>query len=98
VTTGAAGFRRSRRFHFFTIVVAIALALPLLAQQPYPFASTRSAADTLVQRIAPPAGFVREPAAPESFAAWLRRLPLKPGRPEVRLFDGRLKPSPRSMR
>jgi hypothetical protein len=34
---------------------------------------------------------VREPAAAGSFAEWLRALPLKPGRPDVRLFDGRLK-------
>jgi hypothetical protein len=30
-------------------------------------------------------------AAPGSFARWLRGLPTKPGRPPVRLFDGRLK-------
>jgi hypothetical protein len=49
------------------------------------------AADRLDRRIAAPAGFVRHEAAAGSFAAWLRGLPLKPGRPQVRLFDGRLK-------
>jgi hypothetical protein len=47
--------------------------------------------DRLDRRIPPPSGFVRDEAAAGSFAAWLRGLPLKPGRPQVRLFDGRLK-------
>lgn len=45
----------------------------------------------LEQRVAPPGGYVRVPAAPGSFEAWLRTLPLKPGRPPVLLFDGREK-------
>jgi hypothetical protein len=54
-------------------------------------ASSASADNRLDRRIPPPSGFVREAAAPDSFAAWLRGLPLRPGRPPVRLFDGRLK-------
>ena len=42
----------------------------------------------LERRIPPPPGFTRVKA--EGFGAWLRGLPLKPGRPEVKLFDGRL--------
>jgi hypothetical protein len=57
----------------------------------YPWLPAASETDTLAARIAPPAGYVREDAAPDSFAGWLRGLPLKPGRPAVRLFDGRLK-------
>ena len=45
----------------------------------------------LEERLAPPEGCARVPAAPGSFAAWLRRLPLRPGRPPVHLHDGRLK-------
>jgi hypothetical protein len=45
-------------------------------------------AESLERRIAPPRGYVRKPAAPGSFAAWLRGLPLKPGRPAVRLHSG----------
>ncbi|HEX4998096.1 MAG TPA: DUF4846 domain-containing protein [Terriglobia bacterium] len=41
--------------------------------------------------MSPPAGFEREATASGSFAAWLRNLPLKKGRPQVRLYDGRLK-------
>jgi hypothetical protein len=46
---------------------------------------------SVASRIAPPEGFTRRSAAPGTFAAWLRALPLRPGRPEVRLFDGRRK-------
>jgi hypothetical protein len=50
-----------------------------------------ASADTIQERIAPPPGFRRVPEAAGSFGAWLRKLPLKPGRPPVRLFDGRPK-------
>ncbi len=48
-------------------------------------------ANQLQARFVPPQGFVREDAAPDGFAAWLRELPLRPGRPPVHLYDGRLK-------
>jgi hypothetical protein len=47
-----------------------------------------SATDTLAARFAPPAGFQRSPAAPGSFAAWLRGLPLKPAGAPVLLYNG----------
>jgi hypothetical protein len=47
--------------------------------------------ESLSERIAPPTGFERETLQPDSFGAWLRGLPLRPGRPPVRLYDGRLK-------
>ena len=48
-------------------------------------------ADTLAARLAPPAGYQRVAVATGSFGAWLRELPLKPGRPDVTLFNGRPK-------
>lgn len=42
-------------------------------------------------RFAPPPGFAREPVAADSFAAFLRRLPLKAHGEPVRLYDGRVK-------
>jgi hypothetical protein len=45
----------------------------------------------LKERIQPPEGFARLQAAPGSFGAWLRELPVKPGRPAVHLYNGRLK-------
>ncbi|ANM32395.1 hypothetical protein ABI59_20590 [Acidobacteria bacterium Mor1] len=41
--------------------------------------------------IAPPRGFVRVPAAENSFSAWLRSLPLLPDGTPVRLHNGRRK-------
>ncbi|MGV8042575.1 MAG: DUF4846 domain-containing protein [Thermoanaerobaculaceae bacterium] len=45
----------------------------------------------LEERVVPPPGCARVALEPESFGAWLRRLPLRPGRPPVHLHDGRLK-------
>ena len=47
--------------------------------------------DTIEKRFSPPDGFTRDTAEPDSFAAWLRGLPLKPPGSPVRLYDGRLK-------
>lgn len=66
--------------HLLPILALVALALNPAAQ-----------ADTLEERIATPDGYERIAAADGSFAAWLRELPLRPGRPDVRLFDGSLK-------
>jgi hypothetical protein len=57
----------------------------------YPWHVSFDAAHAIERRIPPPPGYERAKAAPGSFAAWLRGLPLKPGSPKVRLFDGRLK-------
>jgi hypothetical protein len=46
---------------------------------------------TLAARIPPPPGFERIPLGKGSFGAWLRELPLRPGRSEVLLHDGRRK-------
>jgi uncharacterized protein DUF4846 len=70
--------------------VLLALAF-LPAPVIYPWLDAPDPAQALAARIAPPAGFSRAPVPPDGFAAWLRGLPLKPGRPPVRLFDGREK-------
>jgi hypothetical protein len=57
---------------------------------PYPWLSA-PAAGTIEGRISAPKGFGRPSARPGSFAAWLRGLPVKPGRPPVHLFNGSLK-------
>ena len=60
----------------------------------YPWLSNPAAArDAIANRFAPPRGFVRVPARAGSFAAWLRRLPLKPVGAKVYLHDGRPKPN-----
>ncbi|MFO7914630.1 MAG: DUF4846 domain-containing protein [Candidatus Krumholzibacteriales bacterium] len=42
-----------------------------------------------MKRFAVPEDYLREPANSNSFASWLRRLPVKPGRPRVYLYNGR---------
>lgn len=64
---------------------------PLLGPASYPWLEAPDPVQGLATRIAPPAGFARAPVPPAGFAAWLRGLPLRPGRPAVRLFDGREK-------
>jgi hypothetical protein len=59
-------------------------------------ATTEPASNRLEDRIPPPAGFTRVALEEGSFGAWLRKLPLKPGRPPVLLFDGREKGNQRA--
>lgn len=67
--------RRLRQLACFLV-----LALPL--------SSAASGGSTIGGRFAPPAGFLRVPAAAGSFAEYLRNLPLKPPGSPVLLFDG----------
>lgn len=69
--------------------MTVALALSVLVVS-FPW-SVGGDTTPLSERIAPPTGFVRKPAAKGSFAQWLRSLPVRPGRPQVSLHDGRLK-------
>jgi hypothetical protein len=50
--------------------------------------SAGPSAGTIASRLPPPRGFEFVPVEPGSFAEWLTRLPLKPGRPPVRLHNG----------
>jgi hypothetical protein len=66
------------------------LVTPAAAAPVYSWESGRAHASgqSLEQRIAPPDGFARAPAAPGSFAEWLRGLPLKPVGSPVLLYTG----------
>src|SRR5947207_1085933 len=44
--------------------------------------------ETLSARIVPPPGFDRVAAAPSSWAAWLRKLPMKPANAPVLIYTG----------
>lgn len=72
------------------------LALALLpapagaASASHPWLSQENS-DALSDRFPAPKGYIRKDASPGSFGHWLRGLPLKPGRPPVRLFNGQLK-------
>lgn len=61
------------------------------AADPYPWLKGAPVSRTLEQAIAAPSGFSRAPAAPGSFAQWLRRLPMKAAGAPVKLYDGRMK-------
>jgi len=68
----------------------VTLGVPVASADVYPWPST-SAEGSVETRVKPPSGFERKPAHPGSFAAWLRGLPVKAGRPPVHLFNGQLK-------
>jgi hypothetical protein len=77
-----------------SMLVSFAFGQPeQMAPMVYAWMKSRvhSATETLAVRIAPPAGFERKPVPNGSFAQWLRNLPLKTGRPDVHLYDGRPK-------
>ena len=67
------------------------LALAVQAQEANGFIDPRGM--TVEARFRVPAGFERVPAPQGSFAAYLRRLPLKPHGAVVKFFNGRVKPN-----
>jgi hypothetical protein len=73
-------------------LLAAVMSFQLMAQSPhdYPWLA-KPASDSIASRFPLPAGFTRRPAPAGSFAAWLRGLPLKPGNPPVKLYNGELK-------
>jgi hypothetical protein len=75
------------------VLAAGVLATAAPAQtRSYPWLrGSHEAGQSLAKRIAAPDGFTRRAVEAGGFGEWLRGLPLKPGRPEVHLFNGRLK-------
>ncbi|GAB3634455.1 DUF4846 domain-containing protein [Hymenobacter arcticus] len=65
---------------------------PPAAMPTYPWLATPpAAAQSLAQRVAPPAGCRRVAVAPGSWGAWLRGLPLRPAGTLARLYNRQLK-------
>ena len=58
----------------------------------YPWFEENSGQTNLQEAIEPPTGFIREYCSVNSFADWLRHIPLKPGKPKVYLYNGSEKP------
>ena len=56
-----------------------------------PWLDSFSIKNTLFNRVKPPSGYFRKNDNYGNFAHWLRRLPLKEGNPDVRLYNGDLK-------
>lgn len=73
------------------IIAASLTSLPVHAETRYAWNPTAQKTETLQSRFAPPAGFERRPADPQSFAAWLRDLPMKPQDAPVLLYTGAAK-------
>lgn len=69
------------------ILTILALLLPRSPIR----AQARLASQTLSQAFSPPPGYERTTVKPQSFAHFLRNLPLKPDGARVRYFDGRIK-------
>jgi hypothetical protein len=57
----------------------------------YCWTNSYDSKNTIANRIAVPKGFKRIDAKTNSFADWLRNLPLKEGKPDVLLYDGKPK-------
>jgi hypothetical protein len=57
----------------------------------YAWVAQYNIVQSILNRIQAPEGFVRIPSSDGSFGQWLRRIPLLPGRPDVKLFNGSLK-------
>lgn len=68
------------------------LGLPLLSfAQTYAWLEETDSTNSLGNRIATAPGFVRVKVGPNSFGDWLRKVPLKEGKPDVMLFNGEKK-------
>jgi hypothetical protein len=72
------------------LALAIAAVASSAAAEParYAWPTAPTHAETLAQRFPPPPGFQRVPAAPGSWAAWLRALPLEAAGAPVLLYTG----------
>lgn len=83
------------RPYFLTIAatILVCVAAATAGASSYAWQSDTMIADagSLAQRIAPPPGFERVSVPPDSWAAWLRGLPLKSSNVPVLLYTGALK-------
>lgn len=57
----------------------------------FPWLDTFLIENTIINRVNVPEGFFRKEVVSGSFSHWLRRLPLKPGKPSVLLYNGERK-------
>ncbi|MBN2526234.1 MAG: hypothetical protein JXR76_07560 [Deltaproteobacteria bacterium] len=74
------------------MTASIALAVdPVATKLKYRWAHTSDSAETLHNRVSVPNGFARINVQPDSFANWLRHIPLKPEGAPVMLYNGERK-------
>ena len=79
--------RPLRRVHAMVLLFLLLAGSAVWAGHPW---STLANNTSLAQTIKPPEGYIRQEVAPDSFAAWLRGLPLRRDS-TVYLYDGRKK-------
>lgn len=80
-------------FRALFLVLPLAALIPesVLAATRYPWLAKYDARQSIAARIPVPGGCRRVALSVGSFGHWLRHVPLKPGKPPVRLFNGALK-------
>jgi hypothetical protein len=86
----AARFQRAAITAAFMTVLLFVAAVPATAQETAPAVDPLGM--TVETRFRPPAGYERQAQPDDSFASYLRQLPLKPDGAQVKLYDGRIKP------
>lgn len=85
------GERIERLMGKITLICIIGLYIASVSAGEYAWLNTTAPNNALAARIPPPLGYERVPTPPSSFQAWLRHLPLKPGKPDVYLYNGQPK-------
>ena len=75
----------------FAICILLILSPILNAENIYPWLQNYDAKNTIAERIKVPEGYTRVKVKKNSFADWLRHLPLKPKGTFVRYWNGGLK-------
>jgi hypothetical protein len=73
------------------VTLAVLIFLSVAAYRPYAWKERLDPAHSLDVRVQVPAGYSRVAVEDDSFGSWLRSIPLKPGKPEVKLYNGELK-------
>lgn len=71
----------------FACMLTATFSSALFARQ-YHWLTKYDTSNALNRRISAPPGFQRVETSPGSFGEWLQRLPLKPGKPDVFLYNG----------
>ncbi len=84
----------NKRLHITIIICSMMIAFGFARHNTYPWLDrNHETGNTIAGMIALPPGYERVNAAEDSFARWLRHLPVRPGALKVRLYNGQLKPN-----
>lgn len=73
---------------FIVFLLCVCMGFQAFSQNDYRWKDSTASAHALTFRIPVPDGYRRVEVPAHSFGDWLRLLPLKPGRPQVMLYNG----------